>query len=90
VLRADGSKTFILPEDFKINADIEIFGKTISVYDCDQYTREFYEVYFSFIILASWSTITFILYSTTRLFWNKDYDKVCASKGHCNEGLSWT
>jgi hypothetical protein len=44
VLRADGSKTFILPEDFKINADIEIFGKTIRVYDCDQYTREFYEV----------------------------------------------
>ncbi|CAD8213025.1 unnamed protein product [Paramecium octaurelia] len=43
VLRADGSKTFIIPEDFRINQDIEIFGKTIRLYDCDQYTREFYE-----------------------------------------------
>ncbi|CAD8191366.1 unnamed protein product [Paramecium octaurelia] len=44
VLRADDSKTFILPEDFRINQDIIIFGKTIRLYDCDQYTREFYEL----------------------------------------------
>ena len=39
----DGSGRFIVPEDFHVNGDIVIYGKTIRIYDCDEYTREFYD-----------------------------------------------
>ena len=29
--------------DLKVASEVEIFGKKILIYDCDQYTREFYE-----------------------------------------------
>lgn len=43
VLRADGSGTHISLYDFQLGFDIEFFGKVFYVYDCDVYTREFYE-----------------------------------------------
>ncbi|KAM3132970.1 hypothetical protein pb186bvf_014966 [Paramecium bursaria] len=43
VLRADNSGKFIIPEDFRLNEDITIYGKTIRLNDIDQYTREFYD-----------------------------------------------
>ena len=43
VLRADGSGIYLTIYDFQIGADIEFFGKVFHVYDCDIYTREFYE-----------------------------------------------
>ncbi len=41
----DGSEdpyNFIDIEDFVVGQDIIIHGKTIRLYDCDEYTREFY------------------------------------------------
>ncbi len=32
------------PLDFKVGLDIGICGRSIRVYDCDQYTREFFAV----------------------------------------------
>lgn len=43
VLRADGSGQHITIYDFVIGQDVEFFGKVFQVYDCDQYTREFYD-----------------------------------------------
>lgn len=30
------------PTDFKVGLDIGICGRSIRIYDCDQYTREFF------------------------------------------------
>lgn len=43
VLKNENSGYFISIEDLKVGEDIVIFGKNIHIYDCDQYTREFYE-----------------------------------------------
>ena len=43
VLKANKSGKNIGIEDFIVGQDINIFGKTIRLYDCDPYTREFYE-----------------------------------------------
>jgi len=32
------------PLDFRVGCDIGICGRSIRVYDCDQYTREFFSV----------------------------------------------
>jgi len=32
------------PTDFRVGLDIGICGRAIRVYDCDQYTREYFEV----------------------------------------------
>lgn len=42
VLKQDGSKMPFEPSDFKVGLDIGICGRAIRVYDCDQYTREFF------------------------------------------------
>lgn len=42
VLRNDGSGHFINAFDFKIGESTEIHGKNIYVFDCDEYTRNFY------------------------------------------------
>lgn len=34
-----------MPEEFLVNGEIVIYGKNIRIYDCDEYTREFYEVH---------------------------------------------
>ena len=31
------------PNDFKIGEAVEIYGRKIYLYNCDEYTREFYE-----------------------------------------------
>lgn len=41
VLKADGK--FLSIFDFRIGQEVEIYGKTILIHDCDEYTREFYE-----------------------------------------------
>jgi hypothetical protein len=42
VLRSDRSGQFINAYDFKIGEATEIHGKTVMIYDVDQYTRDFY------------------------------------------------
>ena len=42
VLKADGNP--FMPEDFAIGVDIEMHGRCIRLYDCDDYTRQFYAV----------------------------------------------
>ena len=32
------------PCDFRVGLDIGICGRSIRIYDCDQYTREFFDV----------------------------------------------
>jgi hypothetical protein len=44
VLKQDGSGLPMLPTDFRIGLDVGILGRSIRIYDCDQYTREFFEV----------------------------------------------
>jgi len=43
VFKHDKSGKNIGIEDFLVGSDIIIFGKKIRLYDCDEYTREFYE-----------------------------------------------
>jgi len=52
VLKQDGSNTPFLPTDFRVGLDVGILGRAIRVYDCDQYTREFFEVSISSSILS--------------------------------------
>jgi EF-hand domain-containing protein 1 len=42
VLKQDGSGLPMLPGDFRIGLDVGILGRSIRIYDCDQYTREFF------------------------------------------------
>ena len=44
MLKNDGSGYHININDFVVGAELMIFGKNIRVFDCDDYTREFYEV----------------------------------------------
>jgi len=47
VLKQDGSGLPMLPGDFRIGLDVGILGRSIRIYDCDEYTREFFEVSYS-------------------------------------------
>ena len=42
VLKPDGCP--FLPDDFCIGADTGIYGRQIRIYDCDDYTRRYYQV----------------------------------------------
>lgn len=44
VLKQDGSGLPLSPDDFRVGLDVGICGRAIRVYDCDQYTREFFAV----------------------------------------------
>lgn len=44
VLKQDGSGLPLAATDFIIGLDVGMFGRTIRIYDCDQYTREFCDV----------------------------------------------
>ena len=48
VLKQDGSGQPLLPTDFRVGLDVGIFGRSIRIYDCDQYTREFFAVRYYF------------------------------------------
>ena len=43
-MRNDGSSLPIMPFDLKVGSEVEILGKMIRLYDCDEYTRDFYKV----------------------------------------------
>lgn len=49
VLKQDGSNTPLLPTDFRVGLDVGIHGRSIRVFDCDQYTREFFDVRYHFL-----------------------------------------
>lgn len=51
LIKQDGSKMPFEPTDFRVGLDIGICGRSIRIYDCDQYTREFFQV--SFLINSS-------------------------------------
>ena len=36
------------PTDFRVGLDIGICGRAIRIYDCDQYTREYFVVSYNF------------------------------------------
>lgn len=42
VVKQDGSQAPFLPNDFGIGTDCSIFGRIMRIYDCDDYTRQFY------------------------------------------------
>jgi len=42
VIKQDGSGMPFEPTDFRVGLDIGICGRSIRIYDCDQYTREFF------------------------------------------------
>jgi hypothetical protein len=44
VLKQDGSNTPLLPTDFCVGLDVGILGRSIRIFDADQYTREFFNV----------------------------------------------
>ena len=33
-----------MPDDFAVGCDISIYGRVVRIYDCDEYTRAFFEV----------------------------------------------
>lgn len=43
VLKADGSGCPFMPTDFGVGQDIAIYGRAITITDCDEYTREFFK-----------------------------------------------
>lgn len=44
VLKQDGTDMPFEPTDFRVGLDIGICGRSIRIYDCDKYTREFFDV----------------------------------------------
>lgn len=44
VIKQDGSKQPFEPTDFRVGLDIGICGRSIRIFECDQYTREFFDV----------------------------------------------
>lgn len=59
VLRQDGSKMPFEPTDFRVGLDIGICGRSIRITDCDEYTREFFEVSINFK-----NQLTYLIYRT--------------------------
>ena len=45
VLKQDGSGLPMLPPDFRIGLDVGILGRSIRIYDIDQYTREWTRIH---------------------------------------------
>jgi len=43
VIRNNGGGEFLNINDFLIGTEVDVFSKKIRIFDCDQYTREFYE-----------------------------------------------
>ena len=44
VLKQDGSGLPFSPDDFNVGLDIGICGRSIRIYDCDDYTRQYFGV----------------------------------------------
>jgi len=41
VLKPDGMTPF-MPQDFCIGLDVGIYGRSIRIYECDEFTRQFF------------------------------------------------
>lgn len=65
VLKQDGSKMPFQPADFRVGLDIGLCGRAIRVYDCDQYTREFFNVSVTHIFNTNFLFILLELRSTS-------------------------
>lgn len=63
VIKQDGSQMPFEPTDFRVGLDIGICGRSIRIYDIDQYTREFFEVSYKILLLAN--RYLFIEHGTT-------------------------
>ena len=63
VIKQDGSQMPFEPTDFRVGLDIGICGRSIRIYDIDQYTREFFEV--SYKIYYCFNRYLFIEHGTT-------------------------
>ena len=57
VLKPDGSGLPFAPTDFRIGLDVGIFGRSIRINDCDEYTRFFFEVRYIYLLKASFIEI---------------------------------
>ena len=44
VVKMDGSQAPFMPSDFAIGSDVNIYGRIMRIYDCDDYSRQFYAV----------------------------------------------
>jgi hypothetical protein len=44
VLKQDGNNLPFSPDDFSVGLDIGICGRSIRIYDCDDYTRQYFGV----------------------------------------------
>jgi len=44
ILKLDGSNLPFSPDDFSVGLDIGICGRSIRIYDCDDYTRQYFGV----------------------------------------------
>jgi hypothetical protein len=53
IIKQDGSDCPFEPTDFCVGLDIGICGRSIRIYDADQYTREFFVVSLNFQILVT-------------------------------------
>jgi len=42
VLKQDGNNLPFSPDDFSVGLDIGICGRSIRIYDCDDYTRQYF------------------------------------------------
>lgn len=42
-LNSNGNGKFLTAHDFRVGEAITIYGRSIYIYNCDEYTREFYE-----------------------------------------------
>lgn len=58
VLKQDGSKMPFEPTDFRVGLDIGICGRCIRITDCDDYTREFFNVSYYLLNFIFIFTIT--------------------------------
>lgn len=52
IIKQDGSQMPFEATDFRVGLDIGICGRSIRIYDCDQYTREYFEVSYNFVIIS--------------------------------------
>ena len=44
ILNSDGSQSPLLPQDFQVGTNVNVYGRNINIYDADTYTREFFNV----------------------------------------------
>lgn len=48
-MKEDGSGMPFFPEDFTVGKKVVIYGRELTITDCDQYTREFFASAFGIV-----------------------------------------